>query len=84
MMVATVCVGSFRRLSTGLGETSMSVVISAACHPGRYETQPWLQEVQWGDVTEEDEMNGSTSPRVRHVSFTARLAKQPIVGQAYR
>jgi hypothetical protein len=84
MMVATVCIGSFRRLSTGLGETSMSVVISAACHPGRYETQPWLQEVQWGDVTEEDEMNGSISPRVRHVSFTARLAKQPIVGQAYR
>jgi hypothetical protein len=83
LMVATVCVGSFRRLRTGLGETSMSVVISAACHPERYETEPWLQEVQWGDVTEEVETYGNAS-HVRHISFTARLAKQPIVGQAYR
>jgi hypothetical protein len=84
MMVATVCVGSFRRLRTGLGETSMSVVISAACHPGRYETEPWLQEVQWGDVTEGGEMDAVSLPHVRHMSFTARLAKDPIVGQSYR
>jgi hypothetical protein len=85
MMVATVCVATFRRLGTGLGETSMSVVISAACHPGRWETEPWLQEVMWGDVTEGagGEQTGDGQV-VRHISFTARSAERPIVGQAYR
>ncbi|KAF1912724.1 hypothetical protein BDU57DRAFT_583233 [Ampelomyces quisqualis] len=83
MMVTTVCIGSLRRLGTGLGETSMSVVISAACHPGRYENEPWLQEVQWGDVTERPEVVDDTAQHVRHISFTARLARRPIVGQAY-
>jgi hypothetical protein len=84
MMVATVCIGSFRRLWTGLGETSMSVVISAACHPERYENEPWLQEVQWGDVTEGPEPVDGAAQHIRHISFTARLARRPIVGQAYR
>ncbi|KAF1845476.1 uncharacterized protein K460DRAFT_311919 [Cucurbitaria berberidis CBS 394.84] len=79
MMVVTVCVSVFRRLRTELGETSMSVVISAACHTKRYETEPWLQEVQWGDVSE-----GVEEQNVRHCAFTARLAEQPILGQAYR
>jgi hypothetical protein len=80
MMVATVFVGSFRRLWTGLGETSMSVVISAACHPGRYEPESWLQAVQWGDVTEGMSSEGHGH---RHVSFTSRLAGRPIVGHTY-
>jgi hypothetical protein len=84
MMVAVVCVGSFKRLRTGLGETSMSIVISAACHPGRHEAEPWLQEVQWGDVTEDTDTCDIASPPVRHISFTAKLAKRPIVGRAYR
>ncbi|KAH8730757.1 hypothetical protein GQ44DRAFT_672608 [Phaeosphaeriaceae sp. PMI808] len=82
LMVATVCVGAFRRLWTGLGETCMSVVISAACHPWRYETEPWLQEVQWGDVTEE--RPGGGEQVVRHISFSGRLVDRPIVGQVYR
>jgi hypothetical protein len=82
MMVSTVCMGSFRRLRTRLGETSMSVVISAACHPKRLEVEPWLQGVQWGDVTEGE--HSGEGRAVRHLSFTARLTKQPIRGQAYR
>ncbi|KAF2036757.1 hypothetical protein EK21DRAFT_52086 [Setomelanomma holmii] len=81
MLVATVCIGSFRRLWTSLGETSMSAVISAACHPGRYEVEPWLQEVQWGDVTESD--NSGDGQTARHISFTARLTERPTVDQAY-
>jgi hypothetical protein len=83
MMVATVCIGSFRRLWTGLGETSMSVVISAACHPGRYEIEPWLQEVQWADVTNGMPSEERDGHRVRHISFTARLVEPPIIGQLY-
>ena len=83
MMVATVCIGAFRVLRTRLGETSMSVIISAACHVRRYEPEPWLQEVQWGDVTERTEFGGEEQ-RVRHCAFTARLAERPIVGQAYQ
>ena len=84
MMVATVCVGAFRRLRTGLGETSMSVVISAACHVKRYEPEPWLQEIQWGDVTERTDFGEGEEQRVRHCAFTARLAERPFVGQAYQ
>lgn len=85
MLVATVCIASFRRLGTALHETSMSAVISAACHTERYETEPWLQEVQWGDVTEgPGAVVGEDGQHVRHVSFTARLAKRPIEGQGYR
>jgi hypothetical protein len=84
MLVATVCIGALRRLGTSLHETSMSVVISAACHPGRYEVEPWLQEVQWGDVTEGAEgQEIGDGQTVRHLSFTARHAKRPIIGQAY-
>ncbi|KAJ4371577.1 hypothetical protein N0V83_004796 [Neocucurbitaria cava] len=90
MLLATVCVGAFRRLRTGLGETSMSVVISAACHVMRYEAEPWLQEVQWGDVgaattaTAEGAQSLEGLDGVRHCAFTARLAERPIVGQAYQ
>jgi hypothetical protein len=45
-MVATVLVTSSRRLGTPLGDTSMSVAISAACHGSMYEQEPWLREVQ--------------------------------------
>jgi hypothetical protein len=82
MMVSTVCMGWYRRLWTGLGETSMSVLLSAACHPERLEVEPWLQGVQWGDVSEGE--HGSDKRVARHLSFTARLAKQPIHGQMYR
>jgi hypothetical protein len=81
MMVATVCIGSFRRLQTGLGETSMSVVISAACHPERYEPEPWLQEVQWGDV--DGGVPGAGNGE-GHISFTARMAERPVIGRVYR
>ncbi|KAF1833717.1 hypothetical protein BDW02DRAFT_569698 [Decorospora gaudefroyi] len=78
MMVATVCTTFFRRLRTPLGETSMSVIISAACHIRRYEPEPWLREVQWGDTTAVDEGG------VRHCAFTTGMVDRPIVGQAYQ
>jgi hypothetical protein len=85
MLIATAWIGAFRRMGTPLHETSMSAVISAACHPGRYEAEPWLQEVQWGDVTEEaDRAESGAGPVVRHTSFTARFARPPIVGHAYQ
>lgn len=77
MLVATACICAFRRMGTPLHETSMSVLISAACHPGRYEAEPWLQEVIWGDVTEDGRRD------VRHASFTARFAGGLIVGKKY-
>lgn len=82
LMVATVCVGTFRRMRTGLGETSMSVVISAACHQQRYEPEPWLQEVQWGDVT--DTVDGGGKSSARHCAFTTTVVGRPIAGQAYQ
>ncbi|CAO2655960.1 Nn.00g047630.m01.CDS01 [Neocucurbitaria sp. VM-36] len=89
MLVVTVCVGVFRRLRTELGETSMSVVISAACHVMRHEADPWLQEVQWGDVGAGEAVTEGAEymeeqQSVRHCAFTARLAERPILGQAYR
>lgn len=83
MMAATIFIAGFRRLSTGLGEMSMSVVISAACHVKQREVEPWLQAVQWGDVTE-----GSGEVKdgqiVRHCAFTSLLAERPSEGQAYQ
>jgi hypothetical protein len=78
-MVATVCMAVFRRASTPLGETSMSVVLSAACHRSWYEAEPWLREVQWGDVTEDGEERG-----IRHCAFTTGMVERPIVGRLYR
>lgn len=85
MLIATACIGAFVRMGTPLHETSMSAVISAACHPERFEVEPWLQEVQWGDVSEEGGVReGDDGEGVRHASFTARFAKPMIAGQAYR
>lgn len=85
LMVVTICIAGFRRLSTGLGEMSMSVVISAACHVRRDEVQPWLKKVQWGgvsgDLEESEEHEGQG---VRHCAFTSGRAKRPIEGQAYQ
>lgn len=61
----------------------MSVVISAACHLKRYEAEPWLQAVQWGDVS-----NGAGEVKdgqiVRHCAFTSLLAERPTEGHAYQ
>lgn len=83
MMLITICMGGFRRLNTGLGEMSMSVVISAACHLKRYEAEPWLQTVQWGDVSEGvgEVKNGQI---VRHCAFTSMLAECPSEGHMYQ
>lgn len=83
MMVTTICIAGFRRLSTSLGEISMSVVISAACHIDRYECEPWLQAVQWGDVSEGTGEVGD-GPSVRHCAFTSLLAKPPIEHHMYQ
>lgn len=84
MMITTVCMGAFRKLRTGLGETSMSVIISAACHPRRYEPEAWFKAVQWGDVTESVESGEGDEDGVRHCAFTSQMAERPIEGQAYR
>jgi hypothetical protein len=85
MLVSTVFVSSYKRLNTNLGETSMSVIISAACHLKRHDTEPWLQELQWGDVSGNAENRESGEEQgVRHIAFTAQLAGQAIVGQAYQ
>ncbi|KAF2870435.1 hypothetical protein BDV95DRAFT_496366 [Massariosphaeria phaeospora] len=84
MMVVTVCVGVFRRMRTELGETSMSVVISAACHVARNEPEPWLQEVQWGDVTSDAEDRASTEHSVRHCAFTTLRTEVPRKEHLYR
>lgn len=81
ILLATICVATFRRLRVGLGETSMSVVISAACHSDRSEPDAWLREVQWGDVSgnvvEEDGAE-------RHCAFTTGAVERPSVGSMYR
>ena len=83
MVVATVSIAGFRRLRTGLGEIAMSVVISAACHVKRYEAEPWLQEVQWGDVSEG--VGGVRDGQiVRHCAFTSLLAEPPTEEHAYQ
>ncbi|KAL1609631.1 hypothetical protein SLS59_001139 [Nothophoma quercina] len=83
MVVATVSIAGFRRLRTGLGEIAMSVVISAACHVKRYEAEPWLQKVQWGDVSEGigEVRDGQI---VRHCAFTSLLAEPPTEEHAYQ
>jgi hypothetical protein len=67
-MVAAVLVAWSKRVETPLGETSMSVVISAARHQGRYEAEPWLGEVQWGDVT--DAGDRAERDGMRHCAFS--------------
>lgn len=85
MLVAIVFVSSSKRLTTNLGETSMSVILSAACHLKRHETEPWLQELQWGDVSGNAvDRESSEEQGVRHIALTAQLAEQPTVGQAYQ
>lgn len=83
MMIVTVCIAGFRRLSTGLGEISMSAVISAACHLKRHEPEPWLEAVQWGDVSGGvgEVKDGQV---VRHCAFTSARAERPTEGQAYQ
>ncbi|KAF2631727.1 hypothetical protein BU25DRAFT_195561 [Macroventuria anomochaeta] len=83
MMVATVCIAGFQRQRTGLGEIAMSVVISAACHVERHEAEPWLQKVQWGDVSGDIKEN-EKSDAIRHCAFTSLRADPPIVGQKYQ
>lgn len=72
--VATVCIAGFRRLRTGLGEIAMSVVISAACHVKRQEDEPWKRKVQWGDVGNEEVVDGKI---VRHCAFTSLESRPP-------
>lgn len=83
MLVVTVYMAGFRRLNTGLGEMSMSVVISAACHLKRYEAEPWLQAVQWGDVSE-GVVEVKDGRIVRHCAFTSLLAERPTEGHVYQ
>lgn len=83
MTVATICIAGFRRLNTGLGEISMSVVISAACHIERTEPEPWLKEVQWGDVTDGNG-HDEDSQTVRHCAFTSLIAQRPKVNHLYQ
>lgn len=61
MLLVTVCVTSLRRLNSPLGETSMSVVLSAACHGNTHEPEPWMREVQWGVVASVGEGDESGS-----------------------
>lgn len=83
MTVAAICIAGFRRLSTGLGEMSMSAVISAACHLARTEPEPWLKEVQWGDVTDGND-DDEDSQTVRHCAFTSLTTQRPKVNRLYR
>jgi hypothetical protein len=81
MMVATICVASFRRLKTPLGETCMSCVISAACHAMQDRPEPWLHKLQWGVVAanEQDPFGGEEDRySVRRCGFTAGRV-QPLV-----
>ena len=80
LLIGTVGMASFRRVNTELGETSMSVIISAACHQKdqqlEHEPELWKQAIQWGDVS-----NGGQ--QVRHCAFTASMVRKPMIGQAY-
>ncbi len=82
ILIGTLAIAFFRRLQTELGETSMSVLISAACHLKDYATEygsePWRQEMQWGDVSV-----GEANQEVRHCAFSPGLVRRPVVGQAY-
>lgn len=83
MMVGTVAMAGLHRLRTGLGEIAMSVVISAACHLQRHEDEPWLQKVQWGDVSGDVAETGDDNT-VRHCAFTSLRADPLIIGQEYK
>jgi hypothetical protein len=72
-MVATVCTAVFRHARTPLGETSMSVVLSAACHGSRYEAEPWLREVQWGMLRRMGKKEWLGIARFRRVWWSDRL-----------
>lgn len=84
MMGATVCIAGFKRLSTGMGEMSMSAVVSAACHLKRFEAEPWLQAVQWGDVSGGGVGEVEDGQSVRHAGFTSLLAERPREGLVYK
>ncbi|KAF1931586.1 uncharacterized protein M421DRAFT_55896 [Didymella exigua CBS 183.55] len=80
MAISTVCIAGFRRLRTGLGEIAMSAVISAACHVKRREDKPWERKVQWGDVGNEEVVDGEI---VRHCAFTSLDSRPPTEGFLY-
>lgn len=80
MAIGTICIAGFRRLLTGLGEIAMSVVISAACHVKRQEDEPWKRKVQWGDVGNEEVIDGRI---VRHCAFTSLNSRSPTEGFLY-
>ena len=82
MLVVTVCMASVRRLNSPLGETSMSVVLSAACHGNRHEPALWIREVQWGVVASEGEVDRS-GIQVEHCAFTTEFAGQLVTGRIY-
>jgi hypothetical protein len=87
MMVANICVASFKRLEIPLGETGMSCVISAACHAKQDRDQPWLHMVQWGDVGDIDQgMSGEEGGRsgFRRCGFTAGRVQKLMVGESYK
>jgi hypothetical protein len=87
MMVATMCVASLRRLSTPLGETCMSCVISAACHVRQERPQPWLHKLQWGDVGASSQGPvGEEEGRynVRGCGFTTGGVQPLMVGERYQ
>ena len=84
LMGATICIAGFKRLSTGMGEMSMSAVVSAACHLKRYEAEPWLQAVQWGDVSGGGVGEVEDGQSVRHAAFTSLLAERPREGLVYK
>ena len=61
-----------------------SAVVSAACHLKRYEAEPWLQAVQWGDVGGDGSGEVVDGEFVRHAGFTSLLAERPREGLMYK
>jgi hypothetical protein len=87
MMVGTICVASFRRLKTPLGETCMSCVISAACHVMQDKPQPWREKLQWGVIgANEQNPFGGEEDRysVRRCGFTAGEVQSLEKGERYQ
>ena len=62
----------------------MSAVVSAACHLKRFEAEPWLQAVQWGDVSGGGVGEVEDGQSVRHAGFTSLLAERPREGLVYK
>lgn len=83
VLIATFCLGWFRKFEIGFGEIGNSLVISAACHPPHSYDQDadmGTKEVSWGDVTVDGEVEGS---EVRHASFAPIQPRRLIVGAYY-